>query len=385
MRVCAVVPAAGRGSRFGGSENKIWLPIAGRTVLERALASLEAHPRIEEIVVAGAEFELERLKKTAQNFPKVSAVCTGGDTRAASVRNGMAALPEWCTVVLVHDAARPNPDIPLIDRVLHGVETVGAAVPGLPVADTLKRVDSDEIVLHTVDREPLRAVQTPQGARRDWLADAYNRAGDQAPTDEAGLLEAAGYPVAVVPGAETNLKITRPGDAAVMESWMGTGSRIRTGMGYDVHPFEEGRPLWLGGVQIEHTRGLKGHSDADALVHAVCDALLGAAGLGDIGILFPDTDVRHKDRSSLEFLQEVARLLEASGWSVENIDVALLAEEPRIKPHRAAMSAAMAEALHIPSTRINIKATTCEGMGFVGRREGIACWAVATLYGSTPD
>jgi len=199
-------------------------------------------------------------------------------------------------------------------------------------------------------------------------------------TDEAGILEAAGFSVTVIPGLESNIKITSPEDLTRASAILGSEDERatpRTGFGYDVHSFAEGRPLWLGGIQIPHTRGLAGHSDADVLLHAVCDALLGAAGMGDIGVLFPDSDIAHKDRPSIEFLHEIRSRLGA--YRVVNVDISLLAEEPRLGPYRSQMVEAISSALGIPGGCVNIKATTSEGLGFVGRREGIACWAVATI------
>jgi 2-C-methyl-D-erythritol 4-phosphate cytidylyltransferase/2-C-methyl-D-erythritol 2,4-cyclodiphosphate synthase len=396
-----VLAAAGRGSRFADglgtsqdpstSENKIWAPVGQRPLLEWTLEAFQAHPEIQTIVVVGASGELNRLRTTAEAFSKVSAVVRGGASRAESVGNGLRVLPRECEIALVHDAARPAVSAALISRVIEGVRRHGAAVPGLPVSDTVKRVDADERVHETVPRNSLRTVQTPQGARLSDLLSAYERLGPDVAslTDEAAVLESAGFPVRIVEGEERNLKVTRPGDLQKAEAALGLaavaglqGSETRTGLGYDVHSFADsaaGRDLWLGGVRIPHDRGLQGHSDADVMLHAVCDALLGAAGMGDIGVLFPDTDVAHKDRRSIEFLEEVCTRLTAELWSVVNVDITLLAEAPRIGPHRTEMIAALAGGLKIAPSRINLKATTSEGMGFVGRREGIACWAVATL------
>jgi 2-C-methyl-D-erythritol 4-phosphate cytidylyltransferase/2-C-methyl-D-erythritol 2,4-cyclodiphosphate synthase len=399
-----VVPAAGRGSRFGSLENKVWADLAGRTLLDRTLSAFQTHPRVDVIVLVGAAEELDRLRALAERYDKVRAVVTGGPTRQESVGNGLAALPDDCEIVLVHDAARPCVSHALITRVIEATERYGAAIPGLPVSDTVKRVDGDGFIEETVPRDGLWTVQTPQGARLADLREAYAALGPaiaQA-TDEASVLEMTGYPVRMVEGEADNLKVTRPGDlerAALalgvigsLGDWVvgNTESQspnhpttqrpiIRTGFGYDVHPFMEGRPLWLGGVRIPHPRGLRGHSDADAMLHAVCDALLGAAAMGDIGMLFPDTEDAHKDRPSIEFIEEVRWRLEEAGWQIVNIDVALLAEEPRIGPYRMEMVAALAGSLQIAPTQINIKATTSEKLGFVGRREGIACWAVATI------
>ncbi len=380
MTVTAIVPAAGRGQRFGSPENKIWANLAGKPVIHHTLAALQAHSCIDTVVIVGSPEDLDRLKQVSAVFTKVSAVVLGGATRSESVQNGLASVGDGCEIVLVHDAARPMVSSAVIDAVLVGVQEYGAAVPGVPVSDTIKKATATGVVEATVDRTGLWAVQTPQGARVQLLRDAYEASAGASVTDEAGLLEAAGIPVAIVQGEERNIKITRPEDLEAAHTMMGRDQvEFRTGIGYDVHPLAEGRDLWLGGVRVPHTHGLQGHSDADCLLHAVCDALLGAACLGDIGILFPDTDAAHKDRPSLEFLAEVRTRLDADGWSVVNVDVALLAEAPKIKPYREAMITAMAGCLGISASRINLKATTNEGMGFAGRREGMACWATATI------
>jgi len=412
LRVGAVIPAAGQARRFLSGENKIWATISGRTVLERTLAGFNGHPGIASIVLVASAEEMERVRVAAAAFPKVHAVVEGGATRAASVQNGLEALPPECEIALVHDAARPLVAAEVIDRVIAATATVGAAVPGLPLSDTVKRVDDSGRVRATLPRSidcdgqrisGLTAVQTPQGARIALLRAAY-AAYDFAhsePTDEASLVEAYGAPVAVVPGDLTNIKITRPEDIALAETLTASAlpsktashslsplpspGEVRTGFGYDVHAFatpEAGRKLTLGGIEIPHDRGLEGHSDADVLLHAVCDALLGAASLGDIGILFPNTDPAYKGISSLRLLAIVGARLEAAGWQVVNIDATVVAEAPKLMPHRARMQQAMADCLHLSADRLSVKATTSEKMGFVGRREGIACWAVATVRGS---
>lgn len=384
MTVGVVVPAAGRGARFGSPENKIWARLGGRSVLDWTLEGLSAHPDISDIVVVAGPDEVERVRAAVMAHPRVCAVVEGGATRAASVGNGLRELPARCGTVLVHDAARPCVREALISRVIEATVQWGAAVPGLPVSDTVKRADRENMVLETVSRTGLWTVQTPQGALTANLLTAYERLGDRVheATDEAAVLEAAGFQVAVVAGDPSNRKITLPGDVEIAERDMGVrvgAQEVRTGIGYDVHAFAEQRDLWLGGVRIPYDRGLAGHSDADVLLHAVCDALLGAAGMGDIGVLFPDTDRAHKDRASIEFVREVARLLSEAGWRVVNVDVALLAEAPRIGPYRAAMTERIACALGITTDRINIKATTSERMGFVGRGDGMACWASCSI------
>ncbi len=380
--------------------------LGGRSVLERTLTAFDSHPALTAIVlVAGAE-ELERVRQVAAAFPKVVAVVSGGETRAESVRCGLEALPPEIEIVLVHDAARPLISATVIESVIRASVQVGAAVPGLPLSDTVKRVDGEGMVRATLPRTAevngvvlsgLTSIQTPQGARVAVLRDAYARydfARQGEPTDEASLIEAAGGAVAVVAGDPTNLKITRPEDIALAERLIAKpaseavaapsaeGAEVRTGFGYDVHQFaapEAGRALTIGGIVIEHDRGLEGHSDADVLLHAVCDALLGAASLGDIGILFPNTEEAYRGISSLRLLAIVGERLVQSGWQIVNIDATIVAEAPKLMPHRPKMQQAMAACLGLEATRISVKATTSETMGFVGRKEGMACWCIATI------
>ena len=412
----AILPAAGRARRFGSGENKIWAELAGRTVLERTLSVFAAHPAILSIVVVASEEELERVRAITASFPKVSAVVSGGDTRAASVLNGLEALPREIDLVLVHDAARPLLSAGLIDRIIEATARVGAAVPGLPLSDTVKRMDSDGNVCATIPRSVtingetlsgLTAVQTPQGSHIRTLLEAYASFdfAHSESTDEASLLEAYGVPVAIVLGDPHNIKITRPEDLALAEALfrsqkteippeLGVRGReatpdtrhptpeLRTGFGYDVHAFaapEAGRKLYLGGVEIPHDRGLEGHSDADVLLHAVCDALLGAVSLGDIGILFPNTDDAYKGISSMRLLEVVQERLQEAGWQVVNVDATLVAEAPKLMPHRERIMQTIADCLGVEASRVSVKATTSEKMGFVGREEGMACWAVATV------
>ena len=394
-----VLPAAGKARRFGSGENKIWAEIAGKTVLERTLTAFQEHPSISGIVVvAGADDEV-RIRHVVTAYSKVQAVVLGGTTRAESVQCGLAALPADTEIVLVHDAARPLLSESGITRIIEGVLQYGAAVPGTPLSDTVKRVGAEGLVKATVPRSievagetigGLTAVQTPQGAWLKNLQEAYRRFDFEAgePTDEASLLEGAGFAVGVVAGEATNIKITRQEDVSLAEYLLTKREgealfpQFRVGLGYDVHRFatpEEGRPLFLGGVEIVFDRGLDGHSDADVLLHAVCDAILGAASLGDIGILFPNTDAQYKGISSLKLLDVVGAKLREAGWRVINIDITVLAEAPKMKPHRETIQTNIAQSLGISATQVSVKATTAEKMGFVGREEGIACWSTATI------
>ena len=301
-------------------------------------------------------------------------------------------------IVLVHDGARPLVPRTVIDAVIEGCAACGAAIPAIPVKDTIKQIhisDSGAVVSSTPERSSLRAVQTPQGFDAVLLMRAYDACGpDTAVTDDASLVEALGVPVYIVNGDEMNIKITTPSDLGRAEQLLNRQSADdpcknepaavimrapRTGMGYDVHAFAENRKLILGGVDIPHDRGLLGHSDADVLIHAIMDALLGAAALGDIGKHFPDTDPRYKGISSLLLLGHVSELLRSHGWVIVNIDATVIAQRPKVAPHIPQMKKNMAEVLKISESQINIKGTTTERLGFTGREEGIASQAVASI------
>ena len=318
----------------------------------------------------------------------------------AEVSNGGGGRDDGCDVglVLVHDGARPLVSRTVIDAVIDGCAARGAAIPAVSVKDTIKQIhlsDNGAVVSFTPERSLLRAVQTPQGFDAALLMRAYDAcAPDTAVTDDASLVEALGAPVYIVDGDEMNIKITTPSDLGRAEQLLNGSSaddpgindpvaaaaRVpRTGMGYDVHAFAENRKLILGGVNIPHDRGLLGHSDADVLIHAVMDALLGAAALGDIGKHFPDTDLRYKGISSLLLLGHVSELLSSHGWTIVNIDVTVIAQRPKIAPHIPQMKKIMAEVLKISESQINIKGTTTERLGFTGREEGIASQAVASI------
>ncbi|MBI3998459.1 MAG: 2-C-methyl-D-erythritol 4-phosphate cytidylyltransferase [Armatimonadetes bacterium] len=374
----AVVAAAGRGTRLSGPVPKLLLPLGGRTVLERTLAAFEASPRIDEVAVA---VDIECLDAVrARVSGKVVAVVPGGSDRRASVAAGLRALPGagW---IIVHDGARPFVTPRLIERVLDAAMGSGAATLALPVTDTLKEVEGDR-VQRTVDRRRLCAVQTPQAFRAALLREAHERVPADVPvTDDAELVEQIGMPVTVVPGEPANMKITTPADYELAQRCAGDGTSaaVRVGLGYDVHRLVPDRPLVLGGVRIPHPRGLAGHSDADALVHAVIDALLGAAAQPDIGRFFPPDDPAYRGADSIGLLETVGSRLRAAGWTVVNVDAVVQAETPRLAPYVDAMRQRIAAALEIPAACIGIKATTAEGLGSVGRGHGIAAQAVALI------
>src|SRR5512138_1444454 len=378
-RVTAIVAAGGSGVRAGVA--KQWLVLGGETVLRRSARLLAACPAVDDLVAVVPPGEEGRGLAELEGLGRPARAVAGGAARADSVRNGLAAA-EGAAIVLVHDAARPFATADLAARVAEAAARDGAALAALPVTDTVKRAaaggDAAPRVAETLDRRTLWLAQTPQGFRRDLLLRAYAAAGAgaSAATDECALVEAIGAPVTLVPGDAGNFKITSADDVARARAAL--EAPVAMGVGYDTHRFAAGRRLVLGGVEFEGD-GLLGHSDADVCAHAIGDAVLGAAGLGDLGRHFPDTDPRWKGVSSLVLLREIARKAAERGWRVGNCDVTLAARRPKIAPRAEEMRARLAEALGVGAAQVNVKATTGEGMGFVGREEGIAAHAVALL------
>jgi 2-C-methyl-D-erythritol 4-phosphate cytidylyltransferase / 2-C-methyl-D-erythritol 2,4-cyclodiphosphate synthase len=390
-RVGAIVAAGGSGQRAGLA--KQWLALGGETVVRRSARLLAGCDLVDDLVVVVPPGEEARGAAEVAGLGKGARVVAGGAQRADSVRNGLAALA-GCGVVLVHDAARPFATPDLVRRVAEAAAAAGAALAAVQVSDTVKRADgpgpsaaqaaseAGPRVAETLDRRTLWLAQTPQGFRRDLLLRGYAEAGEaaSAATDECALVERLGAPVTLVPGEPGNFKITTPDDVARARAL--TEAPMATGVAYDCHRFEAGRRLVLGGVEFEGD-GLLGHSDADVCAHAIGDAILGAAGLGDLGRHFPDTDPRWKGVSSLVLLREIAARAAEAGWRVGNADVTLAARRPKIAPRAAEMRERLAAALGVSAAQINVKATTGEGMGFVGRGEGIAAHAVALLVRRT--
>jgi 2-C-methyl-D-erythritol 4-phosphate cytidylyltransferase/2-C-methyl-D-erythritol 2,4-cyclodiphosphate synthase len=379
VRVGAIVAAGGAGQRAGLA--KQWLVLGGASVLRRSASLLAGCDLIDDLVVVVPPGEEARGAAELAGLGKGARAVAGGAARADSVRHGLAAL-ERCDVVLVHDAARPFATADLVRRVAEAAVADGAALAALQVTDTVKRAADPGAapprVAETLDRRTLWLAQTPQGFRTDLLQRAYAAAGQgaSASTDECGLVERLGAPVTLVQGEVGNFKITTPEDVARARAL--TEPPFATGVAYDCHRFEAGRRLVLGGVEFEGD-GLLGHSDADVCAHAIGDAILGAAGLGDLGRHFPDTDPRWRGVSSLLLLREIAAKAAEAGWRVGNADVTLAARRPRIAPRADEMRARLAEALGLAPGQVNVKATTGEGMGFVGRGEGIAAHATALL------
>jgi len=383
LKISAVVVAGGQGRRFGGGRPKQLAALAGRPVLAHTLAAFEQSPAAEIILVLPGDRleEIEREAVRPFGFRKVRLV-TGGATRAASTRLGFAASTG--DLVLIHDGVRPLVTPDLIRAVAQAAAAQGAALAAVPVRDTLKAV-AEGLVRRTLDREGLWQAQTPQGFRREILARALANGADQAApaevTDDVALLEPLGLTAAVVPGSARNLKITTPEDLALAEAYL---APFRTGHGYDLHRLVPGRPLWLGGLEIPFEAGLLGHSDADVLAHALADALLGAAALGDIGGHFSDQDPKWAGLSGARLLAETMGKVRAAGWELVNADLTLIGEKPKIAPYREAMTTALAEALGASPGQLNLKATTTEGLDSTGRGEALAAWATATLKPAWP-
>jgi 2-C-methyl-D-erythritol 4-phosphate cytidylyltransferase/2-C-methyl-D-erythritol 2,4-cyclodiphosphate synthase len=385
-RVAAVVVAAGRGERLG-APHKVVLPLAGRPMLAWSLRALELAETIGPIVVVAGPHTLDAVAQIVRDegFTRVLAIVPGGERRQDSVGAGLAALPDAIEIVVIHDGARPLAEPALFDRCAAAAAESGAAIAATPVADTLKRV-MEGAIEETVDRAGLWAAQTPQAFRLESLRGAMAGGSGENFTDEARLYEVSGLPVAVVPSSPANLKVTHAEDIPVAEALLRarhgskpTAGLVRTGIGYDAHRLASGRRLILGGVEIAHDRGLDGHSDADVLLHAIADAILGAAALGDIGQHFPPSDERFKDADSQFLLREAVRLVREAGWAPGNIDATVLAEAPRVAAHVPLMRERIAACLGLSDDAVSVKATTNEGMGSIGRGEGIAVLATATL------
>jgi 2-C-methyl-D-erythritol 4-phosphate cytidylyltransferase/2-C-methyl-D-erythritol 2,4-cyclodiphosphate synthase len=360
--------------------------LAGSPVLIHTVRAFLANPEIHRCIVVVPEAWIEATRSLLDHYgldPRRLTVCAGGRRRQDSVRAGLAHLDDGIDIVLVHDGARPLVDQNTITRCCRAAREHGAAIAAIPVKDTLKKVDADGVVLSTVDRQGLWQAQTPQAMRPALLQLAYSLAGSEDATDEASLLERAGIEVTIVEGSETNLKITRPEDLRLAEIIMNLNTpppRLRIGHGFDAHRFIAGRPLVLGGVTIPHTMGLAGHSDADVVTHALCDALLGAIGGRDIGHHFPDSDPRFSGVYSITLLERVIDLVRLKGLTLGNADITIVCQAPRLAGHIAAMQERLAHSCSVEAEAVNIKATTTEKMGFTGREEGIACHAVVLLH-----
>lgn len=374
MTTTALIVAAGKGERLGGGVPKQYRLIGGKPVLRWAVEALIRHPAISKArVVIGKD--QQELAAAALNGLDVGPLVGGGAERSDSVRAGLDTVDS--EVVLIHDAARPFCPPHVIDRLIAQLEFFDAAAPVLPVGDTLARLDNG--LAESVDRSGVVRVQTPQAFRMDALEDAYRSWSGGQPTDETSVLRAVGKRVATVEGDPALEKLTTQADFDRAAQWLAGSLAPRTGMGFDVHAFAGEGPIMLGAIEVPHSRGLAGHSDADVVLHAITDALLGAAGLGDIGEHFPPSGARWRAAASSLFLSHAAELLRARGAIVDHVDCTIIAEEPKVGPYRSAMRARIAEILGVSMDQVSIKATTTEGLGFAGRREGIAAQAIASI------
>jgi 2-C-methyl-D-erythritol 4-phosphate cytidylyltransferase / 2-C-methyl-D-erythritol 2,4-cyclodiphosphate synthase len=378
--VSAIIAAGGRGLRFGGSSPKQLLTLGGRPILARSVDAFVACDVISEIIVALPADLAAAPPPYLEQRGKPVTVVSGGDQRRASVANGFARISDRAEIVVIHDAARPLVSADLIRRTVAAASETGAAIAALRAQDTVKQTNGDGAITATLRRERIYLAQTPQAFRVAVLRDALRVVGEA--TDEAMLAERAGYTVRVVDGDPRNLKITTPDDLMMAEH-LTTGSArvpvLRIGNGYDLHRLVPGRPLILGGVRIPFEKGLEAHSDGDVICHAVTDAVLGAAGAGDIGRHFPDTDSAWKNADSIELLRRASAIVGDAGYAIVNVDVVVIAEQPKLAPHVETIRGHVAGALGCDASQVSVKGKTNEGVDSMGAGESIAVHAVALL------
>ncbi|MFH1216790.1 MAG: 2-C-methyl-D-erythritol 4-phosphate cytidylyltransferase [Pseudomonadota bacterium] len=389
-KTAAIIPAGGIGKRMGLGHPKQFHELAGVPMLVHTLRAFEEIDGITATIVAVPLDSICQVRLMAEKYrlSKVTVV-GGGVLRQDSVQAGLAHVPPDCDFVAVHDGARPLVDADLILRCLETGWKTGAAMAAIPVKDTMKEVDPNGTIIRTVNRENLRQAQTPQVVATDVLRRAFAEGQKKSfiGTDEASFLELINVKMTVVPGSEKNIKITGPEDLLIAEALLmkkeqsnpPSLSPLRIGHGYDAHGLVEGRPLILGGIEISHPTGLLGHSDADVLTHALCDAILGALGEGDLGRHFPDNDPAYKNIESLKLLAKVVETATKQGFRLSNADVTVVAQEPKLAPHFPAMQKKLATVCRVEENQVNLKGTTTERMGFTGRKEGIAAHAVVLL------
>jgi 2-C-methyl-D-erythritol 4-phosphate cytidylyltransferase / 2-C-methyl-D-erythritol 2,4-cyclodiphosphate synthase len=383
LHVSAIIAAGGRGARFGGGRPKQFLTLAGQPILQRSVDAFVRSPLVQDVVVAlPRELAASPPAYLLDGAPRVRVV-EGGERRQDSVANAFALVADRADVVVVHDAARPLVTDDLIRRTIEAAAETGAAVAAVRAHDTVKRAGAAGLVTATLPRDEIFLAQTPQAFRASVLREALAvGARGVAATDEAMLAEQAGHAVKIVEGDPRNLKITTPDDLAMAERLLGGSagvSTLRIGNGYDLHVLAAGRPLILGGVTIPFDKGLLGHSDGDAVCHAITDAILGAAGAGDIGRHFPDTDPAWKGANSVALLATAGGVVRAAGFAIVNVDVVVIAQRPKLLPHVPAMCANIAGALQIAGNQVSVKGKTNEGVDSMGAGESIAVHAVALL------
>lgn len=393
-RCAALIVAAGSGRRFGGDVPKQYRQLAGIAVLRRTVEAFLLHPAVDQVQVVIDPDRRDLYDRSVRGL-SVLAPVSGGESRQDSVRNGLealGALPDAPDYVMIHDGARPLIDAATIDRTLDALDKGPGAIAAVPVTDTLKRADAEGHSAGTVSRDGLWRAQTPQSFHLPKILDAHRKTAGQGLTDDAAVAEAVDLPVALILGSDDNLKITTEDDLDRAELlWAGRQGMLpagsaapdpvetRVGCGFDVHKFGPGTFVTLCGLEVPHTAGLVGHSDADVGLHTITDALLGALGDGDIGTHFPPSDPRWKGADSAQFLEHSAHLVRKAGGRIIHVDLVLMCEQPKLKPLRPAMRKRVSEILDIPEHRVSLKATTTEKLGFTGRQEGIAAMATATI------
>jgi len=384
VHVSAIIAAGGRGARLGDDLPKQLLTVGGKAILERAVDAFASHQRIDDVIVALPSDLAMDPPAYLRDSRRHIAVVTGGSRRQDSVANAFARVPAAADIVVIHDAARPFVSADLISRTIDAAAQHGAAIAALAAIDTVKRGDAQRMIVATIPRAEVFLAQTPQAFRRDVLSAALARTSSASDaTDEAMLAEQAGHHVYLVDGDSRNLKITTPDDLRLADAMLRTEQPevplIRIGNGYDLHLLVAGPPLILGGVTIPFDKGLQGHSDADAVCHAVTDAILGAAGEGDIGRHFPDTDAAWAGANSINLLQRANRIVRAAGYVVSNVDVVVIAQKPKLAPYADAMRGNLARALGIDAAQVSVKGKTNEGVDSMGSGASIAVHAVALV------
>lgn len=374
MNTYAVILCGGSGTRMGVSGNKTLLKTGGLPAIVRGFRTFSAVT--DGIVLVTRAGEEKVFAQTLADYGlHAFTIVPGGEDRQASALCGLRALPQDADIALIHDGARPFVTEEIIRRVIDSVKQYGSGVAAVPCRDTIKRADKDGTVLETLDRSTLWQMQTPQGFFvKDLLA--VHASAKARFTDDAALMEAARYSIRLVPGSPDNIKLTSPEDLRMVNGIL----TPRIGTGFDAHRLVEGRELWLGGVQIPYEKGLLGHSDADAPLHALTDALLGAAAMGDIGKLFPDSDPKYKGISSILLLEEVGKRLADAGFTIGNVDVTIVCQAPKLALYIPKMRETIAKVLKISADQVSVKATTTERMGYEGRGEGISAQAVAMVF-----
>ncbi|MBQ3573579.1 MAG: 2-C-methyl-D-erythritol 2,4-cyclodiphosphate synthase [Clostridia bacterium] len=384
IRTSAIIAAAGSGTRMNSKTSKQFITLAGIPVLARTLLAFEGASEVDEVIIVTREDDITAVWDLVNKYEikKVTDVIIGGDTRQESVMKALDCVKG--DKVLIHDGARPFVTPEQINSVANALEDCDAAALGVPVKDTLKRADANGYIAETCDRSSLFSIQTPQGFKTELIKKAHKYAKESGTevTDDCALCENLGICVKIIQGSASNIKITTPDDLEVAQGLlknMESEYKMRVGFGYDVHKLVEGRPLIIGGVNIPYERGLLGHSDADVLLHAIMDALLGAAALGDIGKHFPDTDEKWRGADSTKLLERVGALLVENGAKIVNIDATIIAQKPKMAPYIEKMVKIVEETLNLPEGSVNIKATTTEKLGFCGRGEGIAAEAICGI------